>query len=936
MTTPIDSQLQYWKLENLCFVPTADTGELEPALVLPSLDDIREAVEEIEQVMKPDDPLREAVQPDQELILEFIPLWERACQPNNLATCLMWLDRSRKPRVEELGDRTTQTLPQGGWKWIKGKSPKSSVAKALVNLIAKRPKRETAAETPTSPTAVSTTNKERNNSTTMVAASETPAASSSSSLTSVPATQAGQKEKAPVSESLVKECTTASEPGLEPGLEPSVMNESLVKETAAKSTVPGTTGKVEMETQQKATPAETLESQDKYPTTNSVAEEQEEAPSRATPMEAAPMEVDMEYSTTGPSISAKLMDFMSVETAAKKDEPIEMEDTAMEGDHDKNKRGNSTEQSLALEITNKTTGDDTDMTIEATLPETTSQNVTPQKFKSKPTRVSVSPTVGRPKRNSPKPKKAKPAEAKPTGQDDDENSEQFVYVSDKVATSLLRKVKFTIRKNQFALPDGSASFESLDDLRADLRRFGVQDYDGWSDDDRRTLQLWIRWSILRSGDYKNGVPSDEQVPIHTFKDLLKMGAVQYDSTPLYMYPDVHARSANSLTPGAFTTENGLALSLAAEGLPDSLYEKFSPDELLSMEKYVDERAYEILHRDLFERRVQSSEQSSRRRGRDNQAAVSETSSTSPNKKRRTTPTKSKKSPTKSSKTSPSKARKSEQEEPSTPTTAVTHVTTEMVSVDAIPWPPAMEEVKEIEGKTDHERLSLGVAALKESGNVPVFSEGSSVEKNLKRVHDMIQSVIRSVGRHGGEHSDSRLASSKALYACGVPGTGKTMSLSWICQYVIKLHEEGRIGVEHDDDEEDAKWNFLRVNVNGKSANDVRNEIASSVQCRNVKHIPGRLKKVGLVLIVDEIDFMLGSQEGKKLLTNLLESANNQDLRFALIGISNAQMDEKYAEMQEIGTVRRLSMFVYRSRDCLVRERLLMRVLLFLSYSFATR
>lgn len=233
---------------------------------------------------------------------------------------------------------------------------------------------------------------------------------------------------------------------------------------------------------------------------------------------------------------------------------------------------------------------------------------------------------------------------------------------------------------------------------------------------------------------------------------------------------------------------------------------------------------------------------------------------------------------------------------------VTHVTTE-ASVDALPWPPTMDPIREIVGENDHERLTQAVASLKQSGSMPVFSEDSAMGKNLKRVQDMIQAVIRSVGRHGGKHENDGPSYSKALYVCGVPGTGKTMSLSWICKHVIKLHEEGKIGVERDDDDEGVKWKCCYVNVTGKSDPDeVRKAIGSELGCKP-NEIRSRLKRrKGLILIVDEVDGMLKTPQWKRLLQNLIGSANNEEQRFAFIGISNSLMDAKYAEIMQLGEV----------------------------------
>ena len=128
-----------------------------------------------------------------------------------------------------------------------------------------------------------------------------------------------------------------------------------------------------------------------------------------------------------------------------------------------------------------------------------------------------------------------------------------------------------------------------------------------------------------------------------------------------------------------------------------------------------------------------------------------------------------------------------------------------------------------------------------------------------------------------------------------------MSLSWICKYVINLYKEGKIGVERDEDKR-TEWHFLCLNANRTSSPDnAREDIAAELGCKK-DSIEQKLTSTGLILVVDEIDGMLRSSDWRRLLSNLLVCANNKNSRFAIIGISNSLMDEKYAQIYDTGRV----------------------------------
>ena len=153
MTTTNES-LQYWKPENVYLVPTAQTGELEPALYFRTFDGLHKAMEEL-NVISHDDPLRETVHPatDEEchnLMMQCIDLALQR-DPDADESCVLWIDRTRNPRVEWLGDRPITTFREGFWAggWIMRKLAEDSKVciKALRYIMAQRVPKKTAPTT---------------------------------------------------------------------------------------------------------------------------------------------------------------------------------------------------------------------------------------------------------------------------------------------------------------------------------------------------------------------------------------------------------------------------------------------------------------------------------------------------------------------------------------------------------------------------------------------------------------------------------------------------------------------------------------------------------------------------------------------------------------------------------------------------------------------
>ena len=518
------------------------------------------------------------------------------------------------------------------------------------------------------------------------------------------------------------------------------------------------------------------------------------------------------------------------------------------------------------------------------------------------------------------------------------------YVSTQTAKTILKKAGFGFSHSGVSLPDKSQTFADEDELRHFLRQHGAPEFADCDQEDKKAIEGWIRQSLMRSGEFNGGFPK-YYLEFSNYRDMQTFAGFQWQKCSLgnvYMYPHVDAKQTlHPFMDFVFASEPELILSLAKNGFPDYLYEKLSKEEMLGLEVFVDSWAYEKLKRNLFEQRQQETVHDASPGKRKTRSALhqdtKEASVASPPKKLRNgksiSPSKGTKAKASAGYHTPTKPTARGKTEFSTPTTAVTTMSTMTTeaSVDALPWPPVMDAAASIGGATNRERLSNVISSLRESTQAPVFAENSSLAKNIKKIRDMIHTVIRSTGRHGGTVPRGR-PECKALYVCGVPGTGKTMSISWLCQYLLQLHKDGSIGVERDDDDEEVDWKFLMLNNNSNvNSIAINDKIRDALKLKRGGNINYKLKSTGLILVLDEMDSMLDLKDKRELLKKLTGYANDPENRFILIGISNSLMNNKFARMQEIGQVRSARCFALVG---LVQDFGLTRLFLAM-YSFVT-
>lgn len=201
--------------------------------------------------------------------------------------------------------------------------------------------------------------------------------------------------------------------------------------------------------------------------------------------------------------------------------------------------------------------------------------------------------------------------------------------------------------------------------------------------------------------------------------------------------------------------------------------------------------------------------------------------------------------------------------------------------------------------TAMEKLEACLDALNPSHQPeqPTFlrDKPSSFAFNMGRVRDFVQAVLSAECCHSGDEEKSA-----ALYCCGPPGIGKTSGITWCCQQIVSAWDE----------EDGHKPILCEMNASEKSWPETLKTIGYAVGLRgkySVESVEKRLQneKYPILLVIDEVDILLSSQGGRCKadgLAQLLKWASDDEMHFALIGISNSMNDEKAHKIQDAGEV----------------------------------
>jgi len=175
--------------------------------------------------------------------------------------------------------------------------------------------------------------------------------------------------------------------------------------------------------------------------------------------------------------------------------------------------------------------------------------------------------------------------------------------------------------------------------------------------------------------------------------------------------------------------------------------------------------------------------------------------------------------------------------------------------------------------------------------------GSHCDEVQKLMRDMI---LRTDSDENHAVDDS---AADCIYLCGGPGTGKTTLVQLCCNDVEKWAKENKNLVQQN---KYGNWSLLPkmvyINVTHlKDASSMNTSILSHLSSilgigepssfqdieNHIDIRKSRFKKSAIVLVLDEIDLIVSSSSGSKVLEKLFHWSSNPVYSFLLIGISNS-------------------------------------------------
>jgi len=206
--------------------------------------------------------------------------------------------------------------------------------------------------------------------------------------------------------------------------------------------------------------------------------------------------------------------------------------------------------------------------------------------------------------------------------------------------------------------------------------------------------------------------------------------------------------------------------------------------------------------------------------------------------------------------------------------------------------PATFEV-DLPGTTNDEKLKACQVNLKKN---EIVAHGQ-LSNSIARIKSFVDTVIETKGRKGdGTGSNT----SPILYICGNPGTGKTMSTTKICQDAITAITESK-------EEWEKAPQLCHISCPSLKSSKYHEGISKIMERMGVKQNQlKRSKNEELnsvkILVLDEVDQMLGSKGSESILKQLSSWAKDENYTLSIIGISNAVFNNKTDRLREYGMV----------------------------------
>jgi predicted ATPase len=208
---------------------------------------------------------------------------------------------------------------------------------------------------------------------------------------------------------------------------------------------------------------------------------------------------------------------------------------------------------------------------------------------------------------------------------------------------------------------------------------------------------------------------------------------------------------------------------------------------------------------------------------------------------------------------------------------------------------AVEEsfIKEVKlpGLTNVEKLMACVKNLRKNELVA----SGQLSKSIARMQSFVDTVIESKGKTGDEFNNFPI-----LYICGAPGSGKTMSTTQICEEAIATRTKNKHEFENAPRLYYLNCPSLKNFSTKKGIEKALKRMDTTQAC--LKRSPNDVKKAATILILDEVDQLIGNKGTEGILMQLSNWAKDKGNVLSVIGISNSVFNSKSNRLQEYGLV----------------------------------
>ena len=217
---------------------------------------------------------------------------------------------------------------------------------------------------------------------------------------------------------------------------------------------------------------------------------------------------------------------------------------------------------------------------------------------------------------------------------------------------------------------------------------------------------------------------------------------------------------------------------------------------------------------------------------------------------------------------------------------------------AVPKQPDIREeaiIEEVElpGTTNAEKISACINKLR---NNEIVAHGQ-LRRSIARIQSFVDAVIESKGANSDGIGSNK---SPILYVCGNPGTGKTMSTTKICKDAVDAKTESK-------EEQEKAPRLCHIScpsLQNFKFQDGMKKIMERMEIKQhqLKRSNNSDANAAIILILDEVDQLLGSKGTEAILKQLSNWARDDSYVLSIIGISNAVYNSRTDRLREYGMV----------------------------------